>query len=176
MIAQHALRRATIRAPSGSVRSGAVLPFFGADLEVRFLLVMLMDGRAVVVRDLPDRVDGHVLAYAREPRLDRDLARKRPPDLVRLFHFDPWWLLKGRERIPGKTRRLAVRKKLSLGPPRSGAVRHLCTGAGFRRRLSGDLRRVWFGAGLRRVAAARTASRRLGLADLRAVLRGGPRG
>mgnify|MGYP006908295005 FL=1 len=159
MIAQHALRRATIRAPSGSVRSGAVLPFFGADLEVRFLLVMLMDGRAVVVRDLPDRVDGHVLAYAREPRLDRDLARKRPPDLVRLFHFDPWWLLKGRERIPGKTRRLAVRTNLALRPL-----------------LSGDLRRVWFGAGLRRVAAARTASRRLGLADLRAVLRGGPRG
>lgn len=146
----HALRKATLRTVEGKTPTRAVLPFFTADLEVRFLLVVLADGQCVVTWDLPQRVRRRSLFFPFPVALDRPLSGLTVREIEPLLHFDPWWLLRDREDVPEAIRRAAVATNL----------------AGER------VRAVYFDDGLATVVGARIAGRgRLRRDELRDLLR-----
>ena len=95
----------SLESPAGGIRTQAVLPFFDAELSVKFLLVVLHGerGGVKVTKHLPTGVVSRTLAYPRPPRLTglrHDLFRG-------VWHFDPWWLMRGRDDV-GETVREAV--------------------------------------------------------------------
>ncbi|MHC4548830.1 MAG: hypothetical protein ACYTEZ_08625 [Planctomycetota bacterium] len=156
-ISAHSLLRASLRAPEGVTRTRAVFPFFTGHLDVRFLLVVLRDGRCVITRDLPQWASGHVLHYPFAPVCDLPLADASLREIGPLFHFDPWWLLRDRSDLPEATRQTAVASNL--------AGRELA---------GGTLHTVYFDDGLLSVVAARVARRRLEGDELLDALRGRP--
>ena len=95
-----ALLRASIRSVEDVTRTRAVLPFFGHDLEVRFLLVVLRDGACIVTPDLPQHTARRVLHYTFPPRLGQRLEQTSVHVIEPLLHFDPWWLMRDREDLP----------------------------------------------------------------------------
>lgn len=108
-----ALRRAGLKTVEGKTPTLAVLPFFSADLEVRFLLVVLRDGQCVVTWDLPQRVARRTLFFPFPVALDRPLAAMSAREIEPLLHFDPWWLLRERPDIPPAVREAAVATNLA---------------------------------------------------------------
>ena len=132
-----ALRRAVFRTVEGKTGTAAVLPFFSADLDVRFLLVALADGQLVVTWDLPQRVRRRTLSYPFPVALDRPLSNMSVREIQPLLHFDPWWLLRGRQDVPEPVRQAAMATNL----------------AGER------VRTVYFDDGLATVVGARIAGR-----------------
>jgi hypothetical protein len=108
-----ALRRASLRTADGKTPTVAVLPFFSVDLEVRFLLVVLGDGRCVVTWDLPQRVARRTLHFPFPVALDRPLAGLSVREIEPLLHFDPWWLLRDRTDVPPPVREAAMATNLA---------------------------------------------------------------
>lgn len=74
---QHSLRSVRLASPEGAVRARAVFPFFGPQLGVRYLLLVLHDRSLVVTRDLPGKASGRVLRYTPSVRGGRDRAFRR---------------------------------------------------------------------------------------------------
>ncbi|MHC4135838.1 MAG: hypothetical protein ACYTDU_04565 [Planctomycetota bacterium] len=109
----HALRKASLKTVEGKTPTEAVLPFFSVDLEVRFLLVVLGDGRCVVTWDLPQRVARRTLFFPFPVALDRPLAGMSVREIEPLLHFDPWWLLRERPDVPELVREAAVATNLA---------------------------------------------------------------
>jgi hypothetical protein len=107
------LRKATLKTVEGKAPLQAVLPFFSTDLEVRFLLVVLGDGRCVVTWDLPQRVARGTLFFPFPVALDRPLAGMSVREIAPLLHFDPWWLLRGRTDVPEPVRDAAIATNLA---------------------------------------------------------------
>jgi hypothetical protein len=95
-IRAHALLQAVLVEPERRARTEAVLPFFSARLQVKFLLVVFPDGRCSVLQDLPRRASRRVLQYP-FPARHTPLDELRAADFEQLYHYDPWWLLRGRE-------------------------------------------------------------------------------
>ena len=106
-ISAHALLGTTFSTPDGDIKTHVVLPFFTRGLEVRFLLVVLPDDRLFVVRDPPFEATRRVVRYAIMPT-NQALADTRPRDIALLLHYDPWWLLRGREDVPAAVRDAAI--------------------------------------------------------------------
>jgi hypothetical protein len=104
----HSLLDAILAKPDGEVRTRAVLPFFTSGLQVQFLLVALPDGQCFVLRDLPDAVSGRTLHYKLAPANQLPLAQAPASEIAPLLHYDPWWLLRGRDDIPKDVRDAAI--------------------------------------------------------------------
>jgi hypothetical protein len=110
-----ALRRASLKTIEGKTPTAAVLPFFSIELEVRFLLVVLGDGRCVVTWDLPQRAAPRKLFFPFPVALDRSLAGLSVREIEPLLHFDPWWLLRDRQDVPQLVREAVVATNLAGG-------------------------------------------------------------
>jgi hypothetical protein len=108
VLSAHSLRSATLATPDGDVRTRAVLPFFTRGLQVQFLLMALPSGQCFLLRDLPYEVSRRTLRYRLEPANQFPLAQARASEIAPLLHYDPWWLLRGRDDIPEDVRDAAI--------------------------------------------------------------------
>ena len=108
VLSAHSLLGATLAKPDGDVRTRAVLPFFTSELQVQFLLVALPDGQPFILRDLPHEISGSTLRYRLTPANQFPLAEARASEIAPLLHYDPWWLLRGRDDIPEDVRDAAI--------------------------------------------------------------------
>jgi len=148
-----ALLDCVLESPARTLRARAVLPFFCRDLRTKFLLVVPIEGRLLLTRDLPTGVVSRVLAYPREPRL----RRLEKVSFARLRHFDPWWLVRDRKGVPQSTRNAITKINLAgKGVP------------------EGPIENVWFDDGLAGVASARIGTARMPLRRLRPLLEAAP--
>ncbi|MHC4957917.1 MAG: hypothetical protein ACYTGN_06035 [Planctomycetota bacterium] len=101
------LRDCTLESPIGTTRTKAILPFFTADLETKWLLVVLDDDSLVVVKEKPTGLVSRALSFPKAPRL-RKFKHVQVASLKGLKHYDPWWLLKDRKDIPDPLRKAAI--------------------------------------------------------------------
>lgn len=144
-----ALRPCLLESPARTLRAEVVLPFFAGELQTRFLLVVPEEGKPLATRDLPTGVVSRSLSFRRDPRV-RMLAQV---NWTKLWHFDPWWLLRDR---PGVSP--AVRKALAA------------TNIAGRELPGGRIEMLWFDYALRGVAAARVGGKRVSRRRLLAML------
>lgn len=142
-----------LESPVGTTRAHAVFPFFTHDLETKFLLVVAEEGRILITRDLPTGVVSRVLAYPEQPRL----RRIEQVSFARLWHFDPWWLLRDREDVPANTRKAIVATNLA-----GKAI------------PDGPIKNMWFDDRLASVTSARIGWKRVPFRLLQPLLEFGP--
>ena len=96
---QTTLRRVRISTNGVTQHTSFVFPFFDRHLYVRFLLV-ITDAGHFVFQDKLSRAKRGLLVnhgYTRRPFLD--LRSVEPDKFHRLFHFDPWWTMRGADEI-----------------------------------------------------------------------------
>jgi hypothetical protein len=99
---QTAFRNLRIRINQAPQRALFLFPFFDASLYVRFLLVIADTGHFVLyLHEKPHWERRSLVVSGRRPL---PLADTMPDLFHRLFHFDPWWTMRGVSHVLPATR------------------------------------------------------------------------
>ena len=103
---QTALRNLRIRINEAPQRALFLFPFFDSALYVRFLLVMAHTGPFVLyLHEKPHWERRSLVVSGRRPV---PLADTQPDLFHRLFHFDPWWTMRGASQVLPATRQAII--------------------------------------------------------------------
>jgi hypothetical protein len=103
---QTALRNLRIRINQAPQKALFLFPFFDSALYVRFLLVMSNTGPFVLYLHEKPRWERRSLVIS--GRRPVPLADTQPDLFHRLFHFDPWWTMRGASHALPATRQAII--------------------------------------------------------------------
>ncbi len=106
---QTALRSLRVRINDTLLDASFVFPFFDSTFWVRFFLVVADSGHFLVY-ERPHWERRMFVAYGKRPL---PLANTQPDRFLRLFHFDPWWTMRGATSISRTIRQEIIATNLA---------------------------------------------------------------
>lgn len=113
MINQTALRYIRISTNESVHNSSFVFPFFDRDWRVALVLVVAARQHLVLRDQVRRRRRGLSMTLEYVGARPVSLTEMAPDHFYRLYHFDPWWTMRGASAIPQETRRAIVANNLA---------------------------------------------------------------
>lgn len=143
---QTTLRNLRIHINQAPQRALFLFPFFDTTLRVRFLLMMAEAGSFVLYpHEKPRWERRSLLVSARRPV---PLADTQPDLFHRLFHFDPWWTMRGVSHVLPATRQGIIATNVAARRHSHLVIREVIFGDDLE-----QAEEVWIGDGVFRPAS-----------------------
>jgi hypothetical protein len=117
-ISARRLHRASLKFRDRIVMAGSVFPLFDRDGTVwKFMLVWRGSDRILLLDHAPGRIRQNWWGYSVDASLaeERPLTRVRVAGIGRLWHYDPWWVLRS-SRYAGHPAAAKLKETNLLGP------------------------------------------------------------